>query len=137
MSNPIAVLLLVVLGALIVFLMVSYNSLVRRRNTVQNGWNQIDVQLKRRHDLIPHLVETAKGYVKHERDSAASGYWQEGRQAQPRLPAMQRFHHQFFHDGSSGSRGSSEFICSNVSLEKSFYSFLFFSDFLEPEFFHF
>ena len=72
MSNPIAVLLLVVLGALIVFLMVSYNSLVRRRNTVQNGWNQIDVQLKRRHDLIPNLVETAKGYVKHERQTLES-----------------------------------------------------------------
>lgn len=44
-----------------------YNSLVRLRNQVKNAWSQIDVQLKRRHDLIPNLVETAKGYMKHER----------------------------------------------------------------------
>lgn len=46
-----------------------YNGLVRQRNAVQNGWNQIDVQLKRRHDLIPNLVETAKGYMKHEAET--------------------------------------------------------------------
>ena len=46
-----------------------YNSLVRDRNQVRNAWAQIDVQLKRRHDLIPNLVETAKGYVKHERET--------------------------------------------------------------------
>jgi LemA protein len=44
-----------------------YNGLVQRRNQVDNAWSQIDVQLKRRHDLIPNLVETAKGYMKHER----------------------------------------------------------------------
>ncbi|MDQ1257251.1 MAG: LemA protein [Candidatus Hydrogenedentes bacterium] len=44
-----------------------YNGLVRLRNQVQNAWSQIDVQLKRRHDLIPNLVETAKGYMQHER----------------------------------------------------------------------
>ena len=44
-----------------------YNGLVRLRNQVKNAWAQIDVQLKRRHDLIPNLVETAKGYMKHER----------------------------------------------------------------------
>ena len=44
-----------------------YNALVRLRNQVDNAWSQIDVQLKRRHDLIPNLVETAKGYMKHER----------------------------------------------------------------------
>ncbi len=44
-----------------------YNTLIRRRNQVDNAWSQIDVQLKRRHDLIPNLVETAKGYMKHER----------------------------------------------------------------------
>ncbi|MEA3253693.1 MAG: LemA family protein [Chloroflexota bacterium] len=44
-----------------------YNSLVRLRNQMKNAWAQIDVQLKRRHDLIPNLVETAKGYMKHER----------------------------------------------------------------------
>ncbi len=46
-----------------------YNSLVRLRNRTKNAWAQIDVQLKRRHDLIPNLVETAKGYMKHERET--------------------------------------------------------------------
>jgi len=46
-----------------------YNGLVGLRNAVKNAWSQIDVQLKRRHDLIPNLVETAKGYVKHERET--------------------------------------------------------------------
>ncbi|MGB8225886.1 MAG: LemA family protein [Sedimentisphaerales bacterium] len=44
-----------------------YNSLVRLRNQVDNAWSQIDVQLKRRHDLIPNLIETVKGYMQHER----------------------------------------------------------------------
>lgn len=43
-----------------------YNALVQLKNRVKNAWSQIDVQLKRRHDLIPNLVETAKGYMKHE-----------------------------------------------------------------------
>ena len=46
-----------------------FNGLVRLRNQVKNAWAQIDVQLKRRHDLIPNLVETAKGYMTHERDT--------------------------------------------------------------------
>ena len=46
-----------------------YNGLVRRRNEKDNGWSQIDVQLKRRHDLIPNLVETVKGYARHERET--------------------------------------------------------------------
>jgi LemA protein len=46
-----------------------YNVLVRMRENVKNGWSQIDVQLKRRHDLIPNLIETAKGYMAHERDT--------------------------------------------------------------------
>jgi len=46
-----------------------YNALIRLRNQVDNAWSQIDVQLKRRHDLIPNLVETAKGYMKHERET--------------------------------------------------------------------
>ena len=48
---------------------VAYNGLVRLRNEVNNAWSQIDVQLKRRHDLIPNLVETAKGYMKHEHET--------------------------------------------------------------------
>jgi LemA protein len=46
-----------------------YNSLVRLRNQVKNAWSQIDVQLKRRHDLIPNLVESVKGYAKHEKET--------------------------------------------------------------------
>jgi len=46
-----------------------YNGLVRLKNIVEEAWAQIDVQLKRRHDLIPNLVETAKGYMKHEKET--------------------------------------------------------------------
>ena len=51
----------------ILFVVGIYNALIRLRNQVDNAWSQIDVQLKRRHDLIPNLVETAKGYMEHER----------------------------------------------------------------------
>ncbi len=64
--------LLVFLGIIVVAIMWIvgiYNSLVRLRNQVKNAWSQIDVQLKRRHDLIPNLIETAKGYMKHERET--------------------------------------------------------------------
>ncbi len=63
----IAILATVVL--LIIIIIGIYNALVRLRNQVRNAWSQIDVQLKRRHDLIPNLVETAKGYMKHERET--------------------------------------------------------------------
>ncbi|NIP25214.1 MAG: LemA family protein [Phycisphaerae bacterium] len=56
-----------ILVLLIIFVIGIYNTLIRLRNQVDNAWSQIDVQLKRRHDLIPNLVETAKGYMKHER----------------------------------------------------------------------
>ncbi len=64
--------LYVVLAAVVIFFlwfMGAYNSLVGLRNQVKNAWAQIDVQLKRRHDLIPNLVETVRGYMKHERDT--------------------------------------------------------------------
>jgi LemA protein len=57
----------VIVVLLLLFIIGIYNSLIRLRNQVDNAWSQIDVQLKRRHDLIPNLVETAKGYMKHER----------------------------------------------------------------------
>ena len=58
----------IVLAALLVFWTVgAYNRLVRFKNIIANAFGQIDVQLKRRYDLIPNLVETAKGYIKHER----------------------------------------------------------------------
>lgn len=58
---------LVVAGVVVVWLVALYNSLIRLRNRVREGWSDIDVQLKRRHDLIPNLVESAKGYMAHER----------------------------------------------------------------------
>jgi LemA protein len=58
-----------VVAILIIWFIVIYNGLVRLRNQVSNAWAQIDVQLKRRHDLIPNLVETVKGYAKHERET--------------------------------------------------------------------
>jgi LemA protein len=64
------------MGALVIFLLIIagvlliavgiYNGLVVLRNRCQNAWSQVDVQLKRRYDLIPNLVETVKGYAKHE-----------------------------------------------------------------------
>jgi LemA protein len=60
---------LVVLVAIVVFLISAYNRLVALRNRVKNAFAQIDVQLKRRYDLIPNLVETARGYMKHERET--------------------------------------------------------------------
>ena len=64
----IAVIVVVVIVVLILLVFwLGYNGLVKRRNQVDNAWSQIDVQLKRRHDLIPNLVETVKGYAAHER----------------------------------------------------------------------
>ncbi len=64
----VAVIVIVVIVVLLVgFFWLGYNGLVKRRNQVDNAWSQIDVQLKRRHDLIPNLVETVKGYAAHER----------------------------------------------------------------------
>src|SRR3954467_412179 len=60
----IAVIVIVVIVVLIVgFFWLGYNSLVKKRNQVDNAWSQIDVQLKRRHDLIPNLADTVKGYA--------------------------------------------------------------------------
>jgi LemA protein len=67
--------LYVVLGALLLLalvVVVSYNRFVRQRNLVQESWRQVDVELRRRHDLVPNLVETVKGYAAHERTVLAS-----------------------------------------------------------------
>lgn len=70
MSTLLVILVLVLLVVVPAFLIIGiYNALIRLRNQVDNAWSQIDVQLKRRHDLIPNLVETAKGYMKHERET--------------------------------------------------------------------
>lgn len=67
--TPIGWVILGVCVVLALWLIATYNSLVRDRNQVRNSWSQIDVQLKRRHDLVPNLVETVKGYAGHEKDT--------------------------------------------------------------------
>jgi LemA protein len=60
---------LLVIIAVVVYLIAAYNGLITKRNRYKNAFSQIDVQLTRRHDLIPNLVETAKGYMKHEKET--------------------------------------------------------------------
>lgn len=62
------VLVLILIGLLIIMGIAIYNSLIQLRNRCENAWAQVDVQLRRRYDLIPNLVETVKGYARHERE---------------------------------------------------------------------
>ena len=64
-----ALIVLITIGAIVLWVIVKYNGLVTLRNQVTNGWKQIDVQLKRRHDLIPNLVNTVKGIMEFEQDT--------------------------------------------------------------------
>jgi len=66
------IILLVIIAALVIYVISLYNNLVKFRNRIENGWAQIDVQLKRRWDLIPNLVETVKGYAEHEKETLES-----------------------------------------------------------------
>jgi LemA protein len=68
----ITLILIAVAVVLVLYVIVTYNGLVRLRNRIQNAWAQIDVQLRRRYDLIPNLVETVKGYAAHERQTLES-----------------------------------------------------------------
>ena len=61
--------LLIAIVAIVIWLIVIYNKLIASRNGYENAFAQIDVQLTRRHDLIPNLIETAKGYMKHEKET--------------------------------------------------------------------
>ena len=65
----ILIILVVIILIIIIYLISTYNGLINARNRVKNSWSQIDVQLKRRMDLIPNLVETVKGYAKHEKET--------------------------------------------------------------------
>ena len=64
-----ALIVLITIGVIVLWVIVKYNGLVTLRNQVTNGWKQIDVQLKRRHDLIPNLVNTVKGIMEFEQDT--------------------------------------------------------------------
>jgi LemA protein len=61
------IIIIAIVALLVIWFIVSYNRLVRFRNRIDAAWSQIGVQLERRHDLIPNLVETVKGYAAHER----------------------------------------------------------------------
>ena len=63
---------LVIIGVVVVAAVMSYNSLVRLRESGDTAWADIDMQLKRRYDLIPNIVETVKGYASHEREALES-----------------------------------------------------------------
>ncbi len=63
----VVLIILGVVAVIILFIIGTYNSLIALRNQAGNSWSQIDVQLKRRHDLIPNLIETVKGYMQHEK----------------------------------------------------------------------
>lgn len=60
--------ILIIVGILVLWLVFLFNALVRLKNRTQEGWSDIDVQLKRRHDLIPNLINSVKGYMTHERE---------------------------------------------------------------------
>ena len=65
-----ALAIIIAVGILVAFfLVIAFNRLIRLRNGVRNGWSDIDVQLTRRHDLVPNLVESVKGYMDHERQT--------------------------------------------------------------------
>lgn len=67
LSSTTIIIIIAVVAVVLLFVIINvYNGLVRMRNKVRNAWSQIDVQLKRRFDMIPNLVETVKGYAKHE-----------------------------------------------------------------------
>lgn len=71
MTNTILWIILVVVVILVLWVILAFNKLVRLRNRIENAWSQIDVQLKKRFDLVPNLVKTVKAYMKHEKETFA------------------------------------------------------------------
>ncbi len=68
-ARPMEISIGIGIGVILLGILAIYNRLVRLRNRTDNAWSQVDVQLKRRYDLIPNLVETVKGYASHERET--------------------------------------------------------------------
>ena len=69
---PIIGIVIIILALFIIYFIVAYNGSIRAKNRVQEAWADIDVQLKRRYDLIPNLMESVKGYMQHERETIES-----------------------------------------------------------------
>ena len=83
------IILIVVVAVIVLFLIFTYNGLVRLRNMVDEAWNQISVQLKRRHDLIPNLVNAVKGYMEFEQETLTRVIEARGAAVRPRRPDPQ------------------------------------------------
>lgn len=89
MGTVLVILLIIIIVALILFAMGVYNGLVKRRNRVDEGWRQIDVQLKRRYDLIPNLLEGVKKYLSYEQGVLEAVTQARAGAMQPHSPAEQ------------------------------------------------
>ncbi len=88
-TPPMEWILVVLVVALAGWFVFAYNGLVRRRNRVDNAWGQVEVQLKRRYDLIPNLVESVKGYAGHEQDTLQAVVEARNRALEAATPAEQ------------------------------------------------
>ncbi len=89
MGTVLLIVLIVIAVVLVVFAIVTYNGLVRRRNEVEESYRQIDVQLKRRYDLIPNLLEGVKKYFRQEREVLTQITQARSRAMQPQSPGQQ------------------------------------------------
>ncbi len=89
MSTIVWVLLIVVIAILVIYAIVTYNGLVRRRNEVEEAYRQIDVQLKRRYDLIPNLLEGVKKYFRQEQEVLTEVTRARSQAMQPQSPRQQ------------------------------------------------